>query len=144
MASFPTGKLRCDIFDVVKLKKMASVWRKLTRGGCSRARPPSDVPPGHVAVLVGEDLRRFVIRADYLNQPAFRQLLAFAYEEYGHQHDGPLAIPCHEFLFRDIISSLQCGAKGSLFSCYCGDEQINLNKRDSTPLLQWSTRRSTC
>ncbi|KAK4783662.1 hypothetical protein SAY86_008036 [Trapa natans] len=143
MASSPNGSSRCDISNIVKLKKMAFVWRKLTGGGYRRARPPSDVPPGHVAVLVGEAFRRFVIRADYLNHRAFHQLLTWAYEEYGHQQDGPLAIPCDEFLFQDIILSLQYGTKGSQFSCYTGDK-LNLNqRRDSTPLLQGFCRRST-
>lgn len=141
MASSPTRNSRYDICNAVKLKRMACVWRKLTKGGCSRTRPPSDVPPGHVAVLVGEAFRRFVIRADYLNHPVFHPLLARVYEEYGHEQDGPLAIPCDEFLFRDIISSLQYGTKGSQFSCHPGDK---LNESDSTPLLQGFDRRPPC
>nr|POF09425.1 auxin-responsive protein saur71 [Quercus suber] len=60
---------------------------------------PQDVPPGHLAVKVGEASKRFVIRADYLNHPVIRQLLDQAYEENVHNKSGPLAIPCDEFLF---------------------------------------------
>ncbi|OWM82487.1 hypothetical protein CDL15_Pgr002062 [Punica granatum] len=112
---------------------MARVWRKLTRGGSSRTNPPSDVPPGHVAILVGEACQRFVIRADYLNHPIFHQLLDRAYEEYGHEQDGPLAIPCDVFLFQDIISSLERGTKGSRFSCHFVQK---LDWRDSTHFLE--------
>lgn len=139
MVTSPLGKWRCDIYDIVKLKRMAHVWRKLTRGAESRTKLPSDVLPGHVAVLVGETWWRFVTRADYLNHPIFHQLLDWADEEYGHKRNGPLAIPCDEFLFQDIITSLQCGTKWNQFSCHLADK---LNWRDLVHFIQGFERRS--
>lgn len=109
------------------------MWRKLAEGG--EKKLPHDVPPGHLAVMVGEAGKRFVMRADYLNHPIFRQLLDQAYEEYGHNNNGPLAIPCNEFLFQDIIHSLRGDADVSQFSSLY---------KDSTPLLQGFARGSTC
>ncbi|XP_027363198.1 auxin-responsive protein SAUR50-like [Abrus precatorius] len=86
---------------------MSCMWRKNGCGG-SEKKPPADVPRGHLAVTVGEAKRRFVIRADYLNHPLLQQLLEQAsYEGYGFNKSGPLAIPCDEFLFENIIQSLQ-------------------------------------
>ncbi|KAF8396473.1 hypothetical protein HHK36_018096 [Tetracentron sinense] len=105
MAS-PAERVKCDICNVVRVRRMARLWRKLAGGG--ERKPPRDVPPGHLAVIVGEAGRRFVIRASYLNHPIFRQLLDQAYEKYGHyNHNGPLAIPCDESLFEDVVQSLR-------------------------------------
>ncbi|KAM0990808.1 hypothetical protein ACFX2C_009276 [Malus domestica] len=88
---------------------------KLAGGG--EKKPPRDVPPGHLAVVVGEARRRFVVKAGFLNHPVLRQLLDRAYEEYGHDSPGILAIPCDEFLFEDIVHSLGGGTSSNQFSC---------------------------
>ncbi|GMY25087.1 auxin-responsive protein SAUR71-like [Fagus crenata] len=122
---------------------MACMWRQFARG--SAKKPPRDVPPGHLAVIVGEASRRFVIRADYLNHPVLRQLLDQAYEEYGHNKSGPLAIPCDEFLFEDIIQSLGGSNNMSQVSCHGALEKLGLSSgRESISLLQGLARRSTC
>ncbi|KAL8198017.1 hypothetical protein R6Q57_029929, partial [Mikania cordata] len=72
------------------------------RGKCI----PSDVPAGHVAVCVGNNCRRFVVRATYLNHPVFHKLLVQAEEEFGFSNSGPLAIPCDEYLFEEILRFL--------------------------------------
>ncbi|KAK2987897.1 hypothetical protein RJ640_003164 [Escallonia rubra] len=82
--------------------------------------PPNNVPPGHVAVTLGEAGRRFVIRAGYLNHPILRQLLDQAYEDYGQQKDGPLTIPCNEFRHQDIIHSLRSETSTLHLSSPCG------------------------
>ena len=104
------------IFNIAKLKKngLHAKWR-LTRS--SEKKPPRYVPPGHLAVVVGEARRRFVVRADLLNHPVLRQLLDQAYEEYSHECPGPLAIPCDELLFEDIVHSLRGGTSSNQFSC---------------------------
>ncbi|KAL5137097.1 Auxin-responsive protein SAUR40 [Glycine soja] len=61
----------------------------------------------HLAVTVGEAKRRFVIRAGYLNHPLLQQLLDQYEGRYGFNKSGPLAIPCDEFLFEDIIQTLR-------------------------------------
>ncbi|KDP29242.1 hypothetical protein JCGZ_16631 [Jatropha curcas] len=111
---------------------MTKIWRKLAGGG--EKKLPLDVPPGHLPVVVGEARKRFVMRADYLNHPIFRQLLDQAYEDHGRNKDGPLAIPCDEFLFQGILHTLRGDADVSQFSCFC---------KDSTPLLQGYARGST-
>lgn len=106
---------RRDMFNIVKLNRLRGRWR-LARGG--EKKPPKDVPRGHLAVVVGEARRRFVVRTDFLNHPVLRQLLDQAYEEYGrHASTGPLAIPCDEFLFEDIVHSLRGGTSTNQFSC---------------------------
>ncbi|KAF8112253.1 hypothetical protein N665_0065s0038 [Sinapis alba] len=90
------------IGSVVRIRQMVKQWRNKAHIG-SNNEPVSDVPPGHVAVSVGENRRRYVVRAKHLNHPIFRRLLAEAEEEYGFANVGPLAIPCDESLFEEII-----------------------------------------
>lgn len=52
---------------------------------------------------MGPSMRRFVVRASYLNHPIFKKLLIQAEEEYGFCNHGPLAIPCDEFEFEEIL-----------------------------------------
>lgn len=92
------------IRHIVQLRQMLRRWRK--KAAISASRIPSDVPAGHVAVCVGINSRRFVVRATYLNHPIFQKLLVQAEEEYGFNNSGPLAIPCDEFVFEDIIRRL--------------------------------------
>ncbi|XP_057504010.1 protein SMALL AUXIN UP-REGULATED RNA 12-like [Actinidia eriantha] len=89
------------IRHIVRLRQMLRRWRKK-----AALRIPSDVPPGHVAVCVGSSCRRFVVRATYLNHPAFKKLLVQAEEEYGFTNTGPLAIPCDESVFEEILRYL--------------------------------------
>ncbi|KAK4259503.1 hypothetical protein QN277_005827 [Acacia crassicarpa] len=65
-----------------------------------------EVPRGHLAVYVGEEMKRFVIPISYLNQPAFQVLLSEAEEEFGYDHPmGALTFPCREDLFLSVTSS---------------------------------------
>lgn len=82
---------------IVRIRQMLLRWRKKARLAAT------DVPSGHVAVCVGPSMRRFVVRASYLNHPIFQKLLLQAEEEYGFCNDGPLAIPCDEFLFEELL-----------------------------------------
>ncbi|KAK0584947.1 hypothetical protein LWI29_021247 [Acer saccharum] len=130
----PPTEFKCVVFNIVKLKKIPCVWQKLAKGG--ERKLPRDVPPGHLAVIVGKARRRFVIKADYLNQPVFRQLLDQAYEDYSPNKDGPLAIPCDEFHFESIINSFQGGTALWQFTCHVDEQQEGLSlQTDSKPLL---------
>ncbi|XP_010050111.2 auxin-responsive protein SAUR50 [Eucalyptus grandis] len=133
----PIVQTKCDVSNIVKLKKMASIWRKRNRAGGSGGgrNPPSDVPPGHLAVLVGIFRRRYVIKVEQLNHPTLHQLLDQAYEECSHRGDGPLAFPCDESLFRDVVSSIERGAHADPSSC-----RTEVRK-DLAPLLSGSMRR---
>ncbi|KAJ0669711.1 putative small auxin-up RNA, EF-Hand 1, calcium-binding protein [Helianthus annuus] len=93
------------IRHIVQLRQMLRRWRKKAAMQ-SRKCIPSDVPAGHVAVCVGSNYRRFVVRATHLNHPVFKKLLVQAEEEFGFSQSGPLAIPCDEYLFEEIIRFL--------------------------------------
>ncbi|XP_010069040.2 auxin-responsive protein SAUR50 [Eucalyptus grandis] len=136
MAS-PIAQAKCDVGNIVKIKKMASMWRKHNRAG-GRRNPPSDVPPGHLAVLVGIFRRRYVIKVEQLNHPILHQLLDQAYEECSHQRDGPLALPCDESLFREVVCSIERSTITDPSSCRVEE------RRDLAPLVSGSMRSSAC
>ncbi|XP_039056116.1 indole-3-acetic acid-induced protein ARG7-like [Hibiscus syriacus] len=103
-----TGTGKCQkIRHIVRIRQMLKQWRRKARITASNNNnghpPPSDVPSGHVAVCVGTGLRRFIVRATYLNHPIFKALLLQTEEEYGFSNVGPLTIPCDESLFEDIL-----------------------------------------
>ncbi|XP_010530800.1 PREDICTED: auxin-responsive protein SAUR36-like [Tarenaya hassleriana] len=93
----------------VRIRQIFKQWRRKEHADSaypafsSAMAPPSDVPPGHVAVCVGMSRRRFVVRLTHLSHPIFRRLLMEAEEEYGFAQVGPLAIPCDECLFEEIL-----------------------------------------
>ncbi|KAK7351745.1 hypothetical protein VNO77_11415 [Canavalia gladiata] len=100
--SMSAGFGKCSrIRHIVRLRQMLRRWRSKAR--MSTHRTPSDVPAGHVAVCVGRNYRRFVVRTTYLNHPVFKKLLVEAEEEYGFSNQGPLAIPCDEALFEQVL-----------------------------------------
>ena len=92
------------IRHIVRLRQILRRWR--SKAAVASHRIPSDVPAGHVAVCVGTNCRRFVVRATYLNHPVFKNLLVQAEEEFGFTNTGPLSIPCDESLFEEIIEFL--------------------------------------
>ncbi|KAK9129561.1 hypothetical protein Sjap_010048 [Stephania japonica] len=92
------------IRHIVRLRQMIRQWR--SKASMAAGRIPADVPAGHVAVNVGRASKRFVVRATYLNDPVFKRLLVQAEEEYGFANHGPLAIPCDESVFEEVIRLL--------------------------------------
>ncbi|MBA0701703.1 hypothetical protein Goari_022698 [Gossypium aridum] len=99
-----TGKCR-KIRHIVRIRQMLKQWRKKSRitANDNIGHAPSDVPAGHVAVRVGTCLKRYIVRATYLNHPIFKSLLVQTEEEYGFNNVGPLTIPCDESLFEEIL-----------------------------------------
>ncbi|XP_004147056.1 auxin-induced protein X10A [Cucumis sativus] len=87
---------------IVRLRQMLQHWRKKARAAACTA-PPSDVPAGHIAVCVGTGCRRFIVRTTFLNHPIFLKLLSQAEEEYGFETRGPLALPCDESVFEEVL-----------------------------------------
>lgn len=83
---------------------------------------PRDVPRGHLAVYVGENYRRFVIKITLLDHPLFRALLDQARDEYGLRSSSKLWIPCDESMFVEVV---RCAGRSSSASegkadcCYC-------------------------
>uniref|UniRef100_A0A3Q7JDZ3 Uncharacterized protein n=1 Tax=Solanum lycopersicum TaxID=4081 RepID=A0A3Q7JDZ3_SOLLC len=89
---------------IVKFRQMLQRWRKkAATTSSSRRHVPKDVPTGHVAVLVGPNYKRFIVRTTYLNHSMFKKLLAQTEEEYGFTSSGPLVIPCDEYLFEELL-----------------------------------------
>ncbi|XP_021721158.1 auxin-induced protein 10A5-like [Chenopodium quinoa] len=137
------GFQKCNkIRHIVRLRQMLRRWRNKA----AQRRIPSDVPAGHVAVTVGSNSRRFVVRASYLNHPVIRKLLVQAEEEFGFVNQtGPLSIPCDEYLFEEIIRFLnRSDSKGRFVNledfqrssfCHVG---FRGSLADSRPLLEKS------
>ncbi|XP_054820039.1 protein SMALL AUXIN UP-REGULATED RNA 12-like [Prosopis cineraria] len=92
------SKIRC----IVRLRQMLRRWRNKARMSSGNS-VPSDVPPGHVAIRVGGNSVRCVVKATYLNHPFFKKLLNQVEEEYGFSNTGPLSIPCDEETFREVL-----------------------------------------
>ncbi|KAI3745157.1 hypothetical protein L1987_58263 [Smallanthus sonchifolius] len=94
------------IHHIVRVRQMLRRWRRISSSSSSRRFIATDVPAGHVAVCVGSNFRRFIVRATYLNHPIFQKLLTDAEEEYGFSNIGPLTIPCEESEFEEILRFL--------------------------------------
>lgn len=75
----------------------------LPRGGGGPGEAKRSPPRGFLAVYVGPEMRRFVIPASYLCQPAFRALMERAAEEFGFEQEGGLQIPCDEATFEELL-----------------------------------------
>ncbi|CAN4095438.1 unnamed protein product [Withania somnifera] len=147
----------CNIRHIVKLRKMLQCWRKKASTLTSRGRVPSDVSSGHIAVIVGDNCKRYVIRVTYLNHPMFKKLLSQAEEQYGFANSGPLAIPCDESLFEELLlylarfHSLSNNNMASIKKCFedfqrCFYTNVRTNLEfwgDSRPLLHSLTNKST-
>ncbi|KAJ0085527.1 hypothetical protein Patl1_09285 [Pistacia atlantica] len=101
--------------------------------------------PDTSAVCVGSSYRRFVVRATYLNHPFFKKLLVQAEEEYGFTSQGPLAIPCDESVFEEVLRFISRSESGRSsrfvnledFQRYC---HVDIKKKldfwtESRPLL---------
>ncbi|XP_072955877.1 auxin-responsive protein SAUR71-like [Typha angustifolia] len=71
-----------------------------------RRRRGEVAPEGHVPVYVGEEMERFVVRAELLGRPAFAELLRQSAQEYGYEQRGVLRIPCPVPVFRRVLDSL--------------------------------------
>ncbi|XP_008787344.2 auxin-responsive protein SAUR71-like [Phoenix dactylifera] len=97
---------------------MKQMIRRLSRVGDSSqyeslrgkegGRAREEVPEGHVPVYVGEgeEVERFVVRAELLSRPAFVELLRRSAQEYGYEQRGVLRIPCPVAVFRRVLRSL--------------------------------------
>ncbi|CAM8972194.1 unnamed protein product [Rhodiola kirilowii] len=148
-----TGIGKCSkIRHIVRLRQLLKRWRSKAAQSCRRI--PSDVPAGHIAVSVGANQTRFVVRASYLNHPIFQNLLNQAEEEFGFSNHGPLAIPCDEVVFEEILRSIsRSGPKVSSdrFASrddalrYCHVDVLNGSEywTDSKPLLHHTLGRKT-
>lgn len=108
--------------------------------------PAAVVPAGHVAVCVeaagsgsgSGSTRRFVVPLAHLSHPAFRELLQKAEDEYGFPAaPGPVALPCDEDHFLDVLRRVSSSPASSSSSSSCGLPMRRCSPRgESRPLLQ--------
>lgn len=78
-----------------------------------KPRRSGAVPEGHLPIYVGEEMERFVVNADLLNHPIFINLLNKSAQEYGYEQKGVLRIPCHVFVFEQVLEALRTGKEAS-------------------------------
>ena len=71
----------------------------------------SKTPRGYFALYVGEERRRFLLKADMINHPLFATLLEKANEEFGFDQEGPITIPCDIAFFEHIILLVESNNK---------------------------------
>lgn len=76
----------------------------------NNSKQPTTTPRGYLAMYVGEERRRFLVKTELLNHPLFSILLEKAEEEFGFDHKGPLSIPCDIALFEHILWQLESNA----------------------------------
>ena len=140
----------CDkILHIVRLRKMLRRWRRKAASSSSsssggRIRVPSDVPAGHVAICVGSECRRFIVRASYLNHPVFKALFLEAEEEYGFSNRGPLAIPCDESAFEEVLRLVSSSEASHSPRLTMGDDIQRCCRVESRPLLHGLAEKSVC
>ncbi|KAI5080248.1 hypothetical protein GOP47_0005727 [Adiantum capillus-veneris] len=60
-------------------------------------------PKGYLAVYVGEEKKRFLVKASLVNHPLFGVLLEKAKEQFGFEQKGPLNIPCEIAFFEHVM-----------------------------------------
>ncbi|MBA0575987.1 hypothetical protein Golob_024436 [Gossypium lobatum] len=92
-----------------RLPWMISGGKQILKLQSFNTREKADiVPKGHVAVYVGETLRkRFVVPIMVLNHPSFKDLLKRAEEEFRFDHPmGGSTIPCREDGFANLTLGL--------------------------------------
>ncbi|MCO5604164.1 hypothetical protein L7F22_058325 [Adiantum nelumboides] len=106
---------------VVRLREALRKWKKLAHKSKSLSRGSSNsgllrhdtrassprVPVGHLAVYIGPERERFVIKTSLLSHPLFKALLRKAEEEVGFHYQGGLIIPCEVFAFEYLLHLMQ-------------------------------------
>ncbi|XWS67802.1 hypothetical protein CRYUN_Cryun04dG0036800 [Craigia yunnanensis] len=155
------GMGRCQkIRHIVRIRQMLEQWRRKARASSSNnnnnnGHAPSDVPTGHVAICVGTSLRRYIVRATYLNHPIFKKLLVQTEEEYGFNNVGPLTIPCDELFFEKIlqvVSRSDSSSNSGRFSTFEDLQRcchVDMKNKlgflsESRPLLHGVSDKSVC
>lgn len=64
-------------------------------------------PKGYVSVYVGQEHNRVQIPIDYLNHPAFQELLKEAESEFGFRQQAGLVIPCSYLQFNEKLRLIE-------------------------------------
>ncbi|KAF1865295.1 hypothetical protein Lal_00004669 [Lupinus albus] len=88
------------------LKRCSSLGKKQQRYNDDDQVLHLDVPKGHFVVYVGENRSRYIVPISFLSRPEFQTLLHQAEEEFGFDHERGLTIPCEEYVFESLTSTL--------------------------------------
>ncbi|XP_022843252.1 auxin-responsive protein SAUR50-like [Olea europaea var. sylvestris] len=110
-------------FAVLKqiLKRCSSLGKKVQ--GYDEEWLPVDVPKGHFVVYVGKNRSRYIVPISFLTRPEFRNLLQSAEDEFGFDHDMGLTIPCEEYVFQGLMSSMLLWTFICIFKTLLGKTQ---------------------
>ncbi|CAN6200604.1 unnamed protein product [Urochloa humidicola] len=85
----------------------AGLRESLLEQPAAAAAEEGGVPKGYFAVYAGEESRRrFVVPTGYLREPAFRDLMERAADEFGFAQAGGLRVPCAEEDLDDLLRRL--------------------------------------
>ncbi|RYR19761.1 hypothetical protein Ahy_B03g064650 isoform B [Arachis hypogaea] len=96
------------IRQIVRLKQLMMRWRAIShRRHHHHASSPRRAPSGFVFVYVGQERKRFVIPARFLNLPVFAGLLKETEEVFGLRCSGGLLLPCEVAFFSNIVKHLE-------------------------------------
>ncbi|KAG8069738.1 hypothetical protein GUJ93_ZPchr0006g45982 [Zizania palustris] len=85
------------------------------------------LPKGYFGVYVGAEARRFVVPTAYLCQPAFRELMERAAEEFGFGQASGLRLPCREEDFEATVAALEAAAAADRRPDRCSEQCIMQN-----------------
>ncbi|KAK3123970.1 hypothetical protein QOZ80_8AG0638740 [Eleusine coracana subsp. coracana] len=91
------------------MRKGSAMMRALLERWLSlkKARGREKPPEGCLAVYVGAERERFVIRTECVNHRLFRALLDEAEEVNGYAADGPLELPCNAEEFTRVVEAIE-------------------------------------
>ncbi|XP_015955258.1 protein SMALL AUXIN UP-REGULATED RNA 51-like [Arachis duranensis] len=107
------------IRQIVRLKQLMMRWRVISHrrhhhhydSSSLDSKPctssPRRAPSGFVFVYVGQERKRFVIPARFLNLPVFAGLLEETEEVFGLRCSGGLLLPCEVAFFSNIVKHLE-------------------------------------
>ncbi|KAK7251475.1 hypothetical protein RIF29_34713 [Crotalaria pallida] len=94
------------IRQIVRLKQLMTRWKQMSlRNRIDTVSSPR-APSGFLFVYVGQERKRFVIPARFLNLPIFASLLKETEEEFGFCCNGGLVLPCEVGFFNHVVKYL--------------------------------------
>lgn len=105
-----------------RLKKLEHQFPHVSddRKRSTRSCRPS-TPRGYLPVYVGDEGKRYLIKAKHLNNPVILELLERWADEYGYSQSGALRLQCDAEIFESIIlasgASTYSGRSARVLSC---------------------------
>uniref|UniRef100_A0A7N0V5H5 Small auxin up regulated protein n=1 Tax=Kalanchoe fedtschenkoi TaxID=63787 RepID=A0A7N0V5H5_KALFE len=100
-----------------ELSQWVSWWRPFSVQEVQK-NVPGDVPKGHVAVYVGEEHKRYVIKISLLKHSLLQALLDQAHDcAYDLATEPKLCVPCDEYVFLEVVRCANVPQHGRLLMC---------------------------